>query len=279
MLSLRAAAGWMLVGSATSTVSSRPSGPVTRVAATMTLAPSAAGRSPTNSVWTWPTPGNGSSAIIGALRRGAADQATTSPLSSSTWRIRGSMASPPAGRATRGGWLSRSWLSVRSVLTDVVYAVAVSAVVVARHTTTARMARTTPTIVTEPAMMRLRTPSRPNMGLSLWAQRQRELEKVGPNSRSRRSAATARAGEGTRTLNHLFTRQVRYRLRHSSRPPPGQVARPRTLPAPAQSLAVLANCANLARDSSSTYTIDCPSGEVPRPPLPTNCATWVGSIR
>ena len=27
------------------------------------------------------------------------------------------------------------------------------------------------------------------------------------------------AGEGTRTPNHLFTRQVRYRLRHASRMP------------------------------------------------------------
>jgi hypothetical protein len=31
------------------------------------------------------------------------------------------------------------------------------------------------------------------------------------------SDSTKRAGEGTRTLNPLFTRQVRYRLRHSSR--------------------------------------------------------------
>jgi hypothetical protein len=31
------------------------------------------------------------------------------------------------------------------------------------------------------------------------------------------SDSSKRAGEGTRTLNPLFTRQVRYRLRHSSR--------------------------------------------------------------
>ena len=33
-----------------------------------------------------------------------------------------------------------------------------------------------------------------------------------------RDSVFLRAGEGTRTLNHLFTRQVRYRLRHSSEP-------------------------------------------------------------
>jgi hypothetical protein len=34
----------------------------------------------------------------------------------------------------------------------------------------------------------------------------------------------ARAGEGTRTPNHLFTRQVRYRLRHASEPLRGAVS-------------------------------------------------------
>ena len=82
------------------------------------------------------------------------------------------------------------------------YAVAVSAVVVARHATTARMARTTPTIVTEPAMMRLRpnmwslwAQRRPNMLQSLWAQRQRAGE-GGPNSMSPQERSDSRAGEG-----------------------------------------------------------------------------------
>lgn len=43
-----------------------------------------------------------------------------------------------------------------------------------------------------------------------------------------------RAGEGTRTLNPLFTRQVRYQLRHASERQTLGPGGPRSLSAPAQ---------------------------------------------
>jgi hypothetical protein len=56
-----------------------------------------------------------------------------------------------------------------------------------------------------------------------------------------------RAGEGTRTLNPLFTRQVRYQLRHASTPtPPQRTGQPRSLrPTPATARTASAGVAAL----------------------------------
>ena len=57
----------------------------------------------------------------------------------------------------------------------------------------------------------------------------------------------ARAGQGTRTLNPLFTRQVRYQLRHASTPtPPQRTGQPRSLrPTPATARTASAGVAAL----------------------------------